>query len=76
MAVPEAGGLRAERRQLELIHTEADRAYVRGTLFDGDLVIVAGVHRIVPGMPVRATRPGTAAPSSEPSGSPSASGRS
>ncbi len=57
VAVPEAGGLVAERRQVELIHTEADRAFVRGTLFDGDRLVAAGVHRIVPGMPVRASRP-------------------
>ncbi len=47
------GGLRVERRQLDLVHTEADRAYVRGTLRDGDRIVVSGVHRLVPGQRVR-----------------------
>ncbi len=51
--VPEAGALRTERRQVEVIHAEADRAFVRGTLSEGDRIVAAGVHRIVPGMLVR-----------------------
>ncbi len=51
-------GLTAERRQVEVIHTEADRAFVRGTLFDGDRVVASGAHRIVPGVRVRAAREG------------------
>ncbi len=64
VAVPDAGGLTAERRQVELIHTEADRAFVRGTLFEGDRLVAAGVHRIVPGMPVRAAGASASAHSS------------
>ena len=43
------------RRLVELIHTEANRVFARGTLADGDRVIDTGVHRIVPGQRVRAT---------------------
>ncbi|MFT5091915.1 MAG: multidrug efflux pump subunit AcrA (membrane-fusion protein) [Planctomycetaceae bacterium] len=37
-----------ERRDVEIVHTDGDRALVRGTIFDGDRVIIAGTHRIVP----------------------------
>ncbi|MDJ0867502.1 MAG: efflux RND transporter periplasmic adaptor subunit [Myxococcota bacterium] len=47
------GGARVERRQLELIHAEADRAYVRGTLRAGDRLVATGLHRLVPGQRVR-----------------------
>ncbi len=40
---------RVERRVLEVIHTQGDRVFVRGTLQDGDQVIINGNHRIVPG---------------------------
>lgn len=44
------------RRQLvELVHTEANRVFARGTLTDGDRVVDAGVHRIVPGQAVTPT---------------------
>ncbi len=43
------------RRLVELIHTEANRVYARGTLADGDWVVDSGVHRIVPGQKVLAT---------------------
>lgn len=41
------------RRDVEVIHTEGDRALVRGTLQAGERAIAAGVHRVVPGEPVR-----------------------
>lgn len=41
------------RRDVELIHMDNDRAYVRGTLSDGDNVVVNGIHRLVPGQKVR-----------------------
>jgi multidrug efflux pump subunit AcrA (membrane-fusion protein) len=47
------GLMRVERRQLQVIHTDADRAYVRGTIRDGELVITTGVHRLVPDQLVR-----------------------
>jgi multidrug efflux pump subunit AcrA (membrane-fusion protein) len=37
-----------ERREVEIVHTDGDRALVRGTVFGGDRVIVAGTHRVVP----------------------------
>ena len=38
-----------ERRDVEIVHTDGDRAMVRGTVFGGDRVIIAGTHRVVPG---------------------------
>ena len=38
-----------EKRELELLHQDNDRVYVRGTLKDGERVIAAGLHRLVPG---------------------------
>ncbi len=43
----------AERRTVQLLHTEADRAFVRGTLEDGEAFIVEGTHRLAPGQRVR-----------------------
>ena len=51
---------RVERRLVEILHTESDRAYVRGTLVAGDAVVQSGVHRIVPGQLVEADFPGSA----------------
>lgn len=45
--------LRAERRPVEVIHVEPERAFVRGTLRDGDTVVWSGAHRLVPGQLVR-----------------------
>jgi len=42
------------RRELQLIQTDGRRAYVTGVLEDGDRVVVEGVHRLAPGMRVRA----------------------
>jgi len=41
-----------ERHLVEVVHTEADRAFVRGTLSSADRVIRTGVQRIVPGQRV------------------------
>jgi RND family efflux transporter MFP subunit len=41
-----------ERRLVEILHTEADRAFVRGTLQNGDRIVATGVHRLVPGQTV------------------------
>ncbi len=46
-------GLRAERRDVEVLHNESDRVLVRGTLRDGERMIVAGTHRVVSGQRVR-----------------------
>ena len=41
------------RREVEVLHTESDRVFVRGTLQDGDLIIANGTHRVVPGQLVQ-----------------------
>ncbi len=40
-------------RELEVVHQEADRVFVRGTLSDGEMVVVEGLHRLVPDQLVR-----------------------
>ncbi len=50
---PVAGQGVLERRTVQLLHTEADRAYVRGTLNDGEEYISSGTHRLVAGQRVR-----------------------
>ncbi len=47
-----------ERRLVDIIHTEADQAYVRGTLSPGDRIVSTGVQRIVPGQTVDMARRG------------------
>jgi RND family efflux transporter MFP subunit len=42
-----------DRQELMMIHAESDRAFVRGTLVDGDEVVVTGLQRIAPGQHVR-----------------------
>lgn len=42
-----------ERRLVEILHTESDRVFVRGTLSSGDRVVAEGVHRLVPGQRIR-----------------------
>jgi RND family efflux transporter MFP subunit len=54
-AAENPGLFRVERRELQVVHVEADRAYVTGTLKDGDRIVTTGVHRIVQGQLVRAT---------------------
>ena len=41
-----------ERRDVEILHTESARVLVRGTLQEGDQVIVDGIHRVVAGQNV------------------------
>jgi len=43
------------REAVEVLHTETDRAFVRGTLEAGDQVIATGLQRVVPGQRVRST---------------------
>ena len=43
-----------ERRLIEIVHSEADRVFVRGTLAADDRVVATGVQRIVPGQVVNA----------------------
>jgi DNA-binding NarL/FixJ family response regulator/multidrug efflux pump subunit AcrA (membrane-fusion protein) len=42
-----------ERRDVEVLHTQSDRAFVRGTIQEGDRVILSGTHRLAPGQLVR-----------------------
>ncbi|MBW2312724.1 MAG: efflux RND transporter periplasmic adaptor subunit [Deltaproteobacteria bacterium] len=52
--VEEANGrLTVGRRELEVIHAESDRVFVRGTLRGGERVVATGLHRLVPGQQVR-----------------------
>jgi multidrug efflux pump subunit AcrA (membrane-fusion protein) len=51
-----------EPRYLELLHSEEDRAFVRGTLSAGDEYVVAGGHRVVAGQRVRRALTGTWSP--------------
>ncbi len=49
---------RVARREIELVYTETERAYVQGTLESGDTVVTAGIHRLSPGLRVqRSERP-------------------
>lgn len=45
--------LRVARRELEVLHAESERVFVRGTLEDGETVVATGLHRLVPGQRVR-----------------------
>lgn len=44
---------RLERREIEVLHLDAERVFVRGTLANRERVIVAGTHRLVPDQWVR-----------------------
>ena len=48
----ETGEERVSRRYLEVVHLEEERARIRGSLADGDLVISDGTLRVVPGQVV------------------------
>ncbi|MEO1082662.1 MAG: efflux RND transporter periplasmic adaptor subunit [Acidobacteriota bacterium] len=63
-AVPEGGAV--ERRELEVLYEQADRVFVRGTLEDGDRVVRGGLHRLVPGQPVRILEGDAPSPASAP----------
>ncbi|MEO0759504.1 MAG: HlyD family efflux transporter periplasmic adaptor subunit [Cyanobacteria bacterium J06648_16] len=52
--VPQAGGgYVVELQSVEIVHQEADRVLVRGTLQPNDAVVASGTHRLVPGQAVR-----------------------
>jgi len=40
-------------RELQLLHSDENRAFVRGTLRNGEVVVSSGLHRLVPGQWVR-----------------------
>lgn len=41
------------RATVEIVHAEQDRAFVRGSIRDGDRMISEGAHRVVPGQTVQ-----------------------
>lgn len=52
VAVEQGDETRLVRKNVELLHQQSDRAFVRGTLAAGDRIVVDGTHRLVPGMAV------------------------
>ena len=46
--------MRAGRREVQILHSESERAFVRGTVRDGERVVSSGLHRLVPNQLVRA----------------------
>ncbi len=46
------GEQQLERRLVEIVHAESNRAFVRGTLSSGDRIVASGVQRLVPGQRV------------------------
>ncbi|WP_138468936.1 efflux RND transporter periplasmic adaptor subunit [Poseidonocella sp. HB161398] len=46
------GTARLSREAVEVIHADGARAFVRGALEDGMLVVADGTHRVAPGQPV------------------------
>ena len=50
--VEQDGHTVAVREAVEVVDVRADRAFVRGTLPDGSLVVASGVHRVTPGTPL------------------------
>ena len=45
-------GYRTQKRDIEIINTDAGRVLARGTIEDGDLIIVDGLHRLAEGQAV------------------------
>jgi len=41
------------RQELQILYTDSDRVFVRGTLQDGQRIVSGGLHRLVPGQLVR-----------------------
>jgi len=57
VASPGEGQHQLVRREVEVLDTQTDRVLVRGTLRDGELVVLAGNHRAVPGQLVEPIMP-------------------
>ncbi|RMF67763.1 MAG: hypothetical protein D6740_11470, partial [Alphaproteobacteria bacterium] len=47
---------RVHFENVQLLHTSGDRVYVTGTVPEGARLIATGLHRVVPGMLVRAEK--------------------
>ncbi|MEE2921417.1 MAG: efflux RND transporter periplasmic adaptor subunit [Pseudomonadota bacterium] len=52
VAEPAGSGWTVATRPVEMVHTDGDRAFVRGAVEAGERVITDGLQRIVPGLPV------------------------
>ncbi|UTA48777.1 efflux RND transporter periplasmic adaptor subunit [Simiduia sp. 21SJ11W-1] len=50
--VAEPQAQRVEARDVQIHHARADRVFVTGALADGETIVAAGVHRLVPGQQV------------------------
>ena len=50
---PREDGFLLELADVEVLHTDAHTAFIRGPLTRGQRVVAAGVHRVVPGQVVR-----------------------
>ncbi len=50
---PREDGFLLELADVEVLHTDAHTAFIRGPLTGGQRVVAAGVHRVVPGQVVR-----------------------
>ncbi|MEW4455628.1 efflux RND transporter periplasmic adaptor subunit [Bremerella sp. JC817] len=40
------------RREVEVIYSDSQRSFVRGTIVDGDQIVASGINRLVPGVQV------------------------
>lgn len=54
--VTEQGEQAVSAKMVEVLHTEQDKVYVRGAVKPGDLLVLNGVHRLVPNQLVVATK--------------------
>ena len=53
---PQADEIIIERQDVEVLKTDGQRVFVRGTLSDGDQVVLDGTHRLVQGQRVQLNR--------------------
>ena len=59
-ADPEGGPDMLRRADVEILHPQTDRVFVRGVLADDSKIAVGGLHRVAPGMAVRLADEATA----------------
>lgn len=51
-SLDDPAALQVERRDVELLHSEIDRVFVRGVIQSGDRIVARGVHKLAPGQRV------------------------
>jgi prepilin-type processing-associated H-X9-DG protein len=44
---------KVERRSVNVLYADGQRAFVSGAIEDGEAIIASGLHRVVPGQPVQ-----------------------